>query len=272
MPADVRFIHAGGLRLRVSIAAGDGRPLLLIGGIGANVEMWRPLRRVLDGVATIAFDAPGTGHSETPRRPLRMRRLAAIVGELLDAVGAREVDVLGYSFGGALAQQFAHDQPRRVRRLILAGTSAGMVSLPARPHVIALMATPLRYYSPRHLRRVASTIAGGRTGRDPAALDRHVADRISAPPPLLGYQWQLAAIAGWTSAHWLHRLTQPTLVLAGDDDPLVPLANARFLARRIPRARLHVVAGGGHLFLLDQPGDVVDVVADFLADPSKEQE
>ena len=80
MPADVRFIGAGGLRLRVSIADGDGRPLLLIGGIGANVEMWRPLRRELDGVATIAFDAPGTGRSETPRRPLRMRRLAALVG------------------------------------------------------------------------------------------------------------------------------------------------------------------------------------------------
>ena len=265
MPATERFVDAGDLRLRVSCVAGDGRPLLLIGGIGANIEMWRPLRRALAGRPTIAFDAPGTGRSQTPRWPLRMRGLAELVTRLVHVLGEREVDVLGYSFGGALAQQLAHDRPRLVRRLILAATSAGMVSVPASPHVLALMATPWRYYSPRHLRRVAPIIAGGRTAREPQVLGGHVADRLEAPPSLRGYQWQLAAITGWTSAHWLHRIGQPTLVLAGDDDPLVPVANARFLAHRIPRARLHVVRGGGHLFLIDQPHDVVDVVGAFLA-------
>ena len=265
MPATERFVDAGDLRLRVSCVAGDGRPLLLIGGIGANIEMWRPLRRALAGRPTIAFDAPGTGRSQTPRWPLRMRGLAELVTRLVHVLGEREVDVLGYSFGGALAQQLAHDRPRLVRRLILAATSAGMVSVPASPHVLALMATPWRYYSPRHLRRVAPIIAGGRTAREPQVLGGHVADRLKAPPSLRGYQWQLAAITGWTSAHWLHRIGQPTLVLAGDDDPLVPVANARFLAHRIPRARLHVVRGGGHLFLIDQPHDVVDVVGAFLA-------
>jgi poly(3-hydroxyalkanoate) depolymerase len=265
VPAAERFIRAGDLRLRVSSVAGDGRPLLLIGGIGANVEMWRPLRRALGGRPTIAFDAPGTGRSQTPRWPLRMRGLAAVVARLLDALGEWEVDVLGYSFGGALAQQLAHDRARRVRRLILASTSPGLISVPPAPHVLVLMATPWRYYSPRHLQRVAPMIAGGRMARDPRVLRDHMADRLGAPPSLRGYQWQLAAMTGWTSAHWLHRLTQPTLVLAGDDDPLVPLANARYLAHRIPRARLHVVPGAGHLFLIDQPDDVVDVVSAFLA-------
>src|SRR4051794_34598128 len=164
---DVRFIRAGDLRLRVSTVASDGRPLLLIGGIGANLEMWRPLRSALTGIATIAFDAPGTGHSDTPRWPWRMPRLAAVVAELLDTLGVGEVDVLGYSFGGVLAQQLAHDQPRRVRRLILASTSAGMVSVPAAPHVLALMATPLRYYSPGHLRRGASLLGRGRAPPGP---------------------------------------------------------------------------------------------------------
>jgi poly(3-hydroxyoctanoate) depolymerase len=259
-----RFVSAGGLRLRVSSIAGDGRPLLLVAGIGANVEMWRPLRGALGPRATIAFDAPGTGRSQTPRRPLRMRGLATVVAKLLDALGEAEVDVLGYSFGGALAQQLARDRPGRVGRLILAGTSAGMVSVPAAPHVLALMTTPWRYYSARHLRLVLPVIAGGRTAREPRVLLDHMADRLDLPPSLLGYQWQLAAITGWTSAHWLHRIQQPTLVLAGDDDPVVPLANARLLACRIPRARLHVVRGGGHLFLIDQPHDVVDVVSAFL--------
>ena len=147
-----------------------------------------------------------------------------------------------------------------------------MVSVPARaardrPHGDA---AALLLATASAARRVDDR--GGRTGRDPAALDRHVADRISAPPPLLGYQWQLAAIAGWTSAHWLHRLPQPTLVLAGDDDPSFRWPTPAFWRAGFPVARLHVVPGGGHLFLLDQPGDVVDVVADFLADPSKEQE
>jgi pimeloyl-ACP methyl ester carboxylesterase len=221
--------------LRVSSVAGDGSPLLLIGGIGASLEMWRPLRRVLGDRATIAFDAPGVGRSQTPSRPLRMRRLADVVTALLDTLGEREVDVLGYSFGGALAQQFAHDRPRSVRRLILASTHAGMVSVPAKPQVFSRIAAPRRTFMP------------------------------AIAPSLRGFGWQLAAITGWTSAHWLHRIGQPTLVLAGDDDALVPLVNARFLAHRIPRGRLHVVRGGGHLFLIDQPHDVVNVVDDFLA-------
>ncbi len=79
-----------------------------------------------------------------------------------------------------------------------------------------------------------------------------------------GYLAQLYAIAGWTSVPWLRRLRQPTLVLAGDDDPIVPLVNGRILARLIPDARLHVVPGGGHLFLLEDPAAVAARVSEFL--------
>ena len=71
---------------------------------------------------------------------------------------------------------------------------------------------------------------------------------------------------GWTSAHWLHNLEQPTLVLAGDNDHAIPLVNAKLLANRIPDARLHVVKGGGHLFLLDEPDSVIDEIHAFLDD------
>ena len=81
-----------------------------------------------------------------------------------------------------------------------------------------------------------------------------------------GYLAQLYAIAGWTSLPWLSRLRQPTLVIAGDDDPIVPLVNGRLLNRLIPDARLHVVDGGGHLFLLERPAEIADLVTRFLSE------
>jgi pimeloyl-ACP methyl ester carboxylesterase len=81
---------------------------------------------------------------------------------------------------------------------------------------------------------------------------------------MAGYLSQLFAIAGWTSLPWLSRLRQPTLVVAGDDDPIVPLVNGRMLARLIPDARLHVVPGGGHLFLLERPREMAALITEFL--------
>jgi pimeloyl-ACP methyl ester carboxylesterase len=107
-------------------------------------------------------------------------------------------------------------------------------------------------------------IAGGRTARDRSVLERQAGARLSHPPNILGYAFQLYAVTGWTSVHWLHRLQQPTLVVAGDDDRAIPLANARFLAHRIPNARLHVVKGGGHLFVIDDPGSVAPAITAFL--------
>jgi len=71
-------------------------------------------------------------------------------------------------------------------------------------------------------------------------------------------------VQGWTSLPWLHRLRQRTLVMAGDDDPIVPLPDGRILAWRIPRAHLHIVHGGGHLFLLEEPAACAATIAQFL--------
>jgi len=125
-------------------------------------------------------------------------------------------------------------------------------------------ALPICYYSPRLLAFSVPRIAGGRTARDPSALAANAAERLAHPPDLLGYAYQLYAAAGWSSLPWLHRVTQPALVVAGDDDPSVPVLNGRLLARRLPNARLHVVKGGGHLFLLDEPHSAVPQITAFL--------
>ena len=259
-----RKLLVDGTRLRVA-EAGSGPPLLMLMGIGGNVEMWGPIADQLPHRRLIAFDAPGTGESSLGRIR-RMHGLADLAAAVLDAFEVAEADVLGYSFGGALAQELAHRHPSRVRRAILGATTFGFGGLPARPSVYIHMIQPARYHSPRYLDWVAPQIYGGKAraagSRSGAGI---LADaRLARPPSTVGYLSQLAALYGWTSLPWLHTLQMPILVLAGDDDPIIPLVNARILACRAANARLHVVHGGGHLFLLDDEPGVIEAIDAFL--------
>jgi poly(3-hydroxyalkanoate) depolymerase len=259
-----RWVTIDGTRLRVA-TTGSGPPLLLLMGIGGNLEMWEPLATQLPGRELIAFDAPGTGESEIGHLR-RMTGLADLTVALLDELGLGTVDVLGYSFGGALAQQLAHRHPERVRRLVLGATMCGLGGVPAFPTVYWHMTHPLRYRSQRYLRWVAPRIYGGRARRPGTAGAQSMAARLAHPPSTLGYLSQLFATSGWSSLPWLSALQMPTLILAGDDDPIIPLINARILSWRIPHSQLHIVRDGGHLFLLDQSEDVIGVVESFLAE------
>jgi pimeloyl-ACP methyl ester carboxylesterase len=262
------FFDIAGMRVRTRVE-GTGPSLLLINGIGANIEVLEPLRRRLLGRQLISFDAPGTGASPPPPRPLRMRDLADLVDHLLHRLGCDRTDVLGYSFGGALAQQLAHQHPGRVRRLVLAGTIPGLGGF-QNPWMIAQLLDPrLRdRRGDRRLHKKVARIVGGRSGRDPAVLAVYERDRLAYPPTLLGYESQLRALIGWSSLPWLHTLRAPTLVLAGESDPIVPIINTRIFTRLIPNCRRYVVPGGGHLFLIDQPDDVVGPIEAFLSGPA----
>jgi len=257
------IVTVDGLRLRVTVR-GSGQPLLLVMGIGGSIEMWQPLVDALPGFQTIAFDAPGSGESDRPSRPLRMSGLARITDAMLAALGYRQVDVLGVSYGGAIAQQLAYQHPDRVRRLVLAATTCGLGAVPGNPLALLLLATPLRYYSPAFFEAVAPRLYGGATGRRPELAERQAVARLLRAPSLGGYVLQLSAIVGWSSQRFLHRIQQPTLVMTGDDDPIIPVVNGRILAGRIPAARLHLVRGGGHLFLLDQAAESAAVIGQFL--------
>ena len=262
----IRFVDAGGVRLRTSVR-GSGPPLLLITGLGASLDLGVPFERELAarGLQAISFDAPGIGRSSPYRWPPRMPGIARTVERVLDALGYDSVDVLGVSLGGVIAQQLAHQAPHRVRRLVLAATGPGLGGLPGSPHVLLSLATPRRYYQPDYYRRIAGRVYGGAARRDPDALLHGSPARFIERPTPRGYFGQIYAITGWTSIPWLRTLRHQTLVLAGDDDPIVPLINGRILAWCIPGARLHVVRGGGHLFLLERPAEIAALVAGFLA-------
>ncbi|HKN88928.1 MAG TPA: alpha/beta fold hydrolase [Acidimicrobiia bacterium] len=266
----------GGLQLRVSVrpatafaapgSTGSGRlPLLLCNGIGAPIEMWSPFRDPL-GRPTIAFDAPGVGESSVPLCPPTIAGVARLVLGVLDHLGVPTVDVLGVSWGGALAQEVAYRGGERVRRLVLCATMAGGAPVPGDPRVLAILATPLRYWSPSYLDRVAPRLYGSDVAGDPEMMAHQRRARFTRAPSGRGYVWQMLALRRFASVLWLHRLRQTTLVLTGASDPIVPVANGRILAGRIPGARLEVVEGG-HLFLLTHAATMAARVNEFLDEP-----
>lgn len=261
--ATSEFVSVDGTLLRVSVR-GSGPPLLLVMGLGGSIELWDPFVHALRGRQTIAYDAPGTGESDVPDRPLRMSGLATVAERLLDRLGYGVVDVLGVSFGGAVAQQLAFQSPERIRRLVLAATACGVGAVPGNPFALAVLLTPYRYYSKRYLNLVAPFLYGG-GARKRSLMAQQAVARLNRPPSWRGYYMQMMATVGWSSLLFLGKIRQPTLVMAGDDDPIVPVVNGRILARLIPDARLHVVKGGGHLFLLDRARESAEVVRQFLA-------
>jgi len=258
------FHDIGGDRLRVAATVpphASGPPLLIFNGIGASADLLEPLMLAMTSVATLTFDLPGVGASRASLPVRRLPGFARLARDLLDRLGIGQVHVMGVSWGGGLAQQFTRQFPQRVRRLVLAATSTGHLMVPPRPSVMLRMATPLRYLSAGYFKAIAGDIYGGDFRKDTVFTERHV--RRMAPPSLVGYVNQLWALTGWTSAFWLHRIAQPTLVMAGDDDPIVPLVNARLLARLIPDAQLEIF-DCGHLFLLTRLERSVATLERFL--------
>ncbi|HVY65714.1 MAG TPA: alpha/beta fold hydrolase [Gammaproteobacteria bacterium] len=240
---------------------GRGEPLLLVNGLGCDVDTWTPFVRQFAGRRIIRFDAPGAGRSSVPLFPVSVAALGELAAVVLDHYAIASADVVGFSYGGAVAQQLAFDRPERVRRLVLAATTCGLGSVPGSLQAMAVLATTLRFYSPGYFERMAPALYGGVTGRAAAA---HVTRQAAAPPSTYGYAMQLLGATGWTSLPFLDRIPHETLVISGDDDPLVPVENAEFLAQRIPRARLEIVERAGHLFLLDDAENLAPRIGRFV--------
>lgn len=267
----LRTLTVRGVQVRVCVRPGRGHlvaepPLLLCNGVGASLEVLQPLVDALDpDRAVIRFDVPGVGGSPPPPFPYLLATLAPWVSALVAKLGHQQFDVLGLSWGGGLAQQLSVQCRRRVRRLVLVATGTGMVMVPAHPRVLVRMLTPRRHRDRAYAERIAAEIYGGtiRTAPGRGARLLHAATRAG---PRRGYYYQLAAGAGWCSLPFLRMVHQPTLVLAGDDDPIIPLINARVMARLIPRAQLHVYRGG-HLGVLTESDELAPVIEQFLCAP-----
>ncbi|MGH1374199.1 MAG: poly(3-hydroxyalkanoate) depolymerase [Cellvibrionaceae bacterium] len=257
------FVEVMGLQIHVARKLDKSdRPLLLFNGIGANLEILLPLMQELEGIECITFDMPGIGLSEVPRLPMRFKGLAKLSAQILDHFGYGQVDTLGVSWGGAMAQEFAYRFPKRCQNLILAATSAGAIMVPGKPSVFMKLSNPKRYFDKGYLKDIAQHIYGGELRRDPELMNEYT-DRVRPPKSSQGYLFQLYAASYWTSMHWLHKLHQQTLILAGTDDPLVPIINARILHSRIPDSQL-IEIDCGHLLLMTKMKEVGPMITDFL--------
>jgi len=196
---NVQRIRALGQDLNVAVKAGakDRPALLMFNGIGANVELAEPFMRALGDIETVIFDIPGVGHSPQPVLPYRPSHVAAWGADVMRQLGHEKFDVAGVSWGGAMAQQFAHRFPEKCRRLILAATAPGGVMVPGKPSVLLKMASPRRYLDSDYLQSIAADIYGGTFRLDPDLAGAHAENMKGASN--LGYIYQLLAIAGWTS-------------------------------------------------------------------------
>ncbi|CAM3686582.1 poly(3-hydroxyalkanoate) depolymerase [Smaragdicoccus niigatensis] len=264
MTTRLRRLPVLGHDIRVSVRSGtNGRPLLLCNGIGASLDLLEPFVDALDpSIEVVSFDVPGVGASGDPKFPYNFAMLAYFVGKMMDQLGYEDFDVLGISWGGGLAQQLAFQNPCRVKRLILVSTGTGMLMVPAHPRVLSKMVTPRRYRDPEYAKAIAAELYGGQM-RDHPELAKPLLHNHSRVGSRRGYLFQLMAGAGWTSLPFLPFLRQKTLILAGTDDPIIPLVNARIMHRLIPNSALHVY-DDGHLGLVTKADELAPVVSRFL--------
>ena len=237
--------------------------LLLCNGIGASVETTAPLADHFKRTRLIAFDVPGVGRSPTPFSPYRLTNLTRMLDKILTELGVGKINVFGVSWGGALAQQFAHDFQPRCSSLTLAATSAGMVMVPGKLKVLSKLATSKRYRDPNHMMDIGAELYGGAVAHNEELLREHAMAMRAGDKR--GYAYQLLAGVGWTSFFWLGQIKIPTFILMGEKDPIIPVVNGEILASRIPNSIFETVPCG-HMFVLTQGADIAGRVEAFIHD------
>lgn len=240
-------------------------PILFFNGIGANIEAVAPLAEALSDRPFIMYDMPGVGGSPEPLVPYNAFVVGWLSKELLKRFGCKQADVMGVSWGGGMAQHFALQHGDYVRRLVLMATSAGMLMVPGNPAALTKMANPRRYIDAEFMAKHFQTLYGGMVGEKSGHMNR------LTPPTPRGYLYQLLAMAGWTSAPALPFLKKETLIMMGDDDQIVPLANGHILKTLIPNSRMEVFEGGGHLFMLSHKQQTIAALREFLDAPDSGQ-
>lgn len=267
-------IMLGNQSIYVSIKPGKVGtvPLLIMNGIGAQVELLAPFVEAMHesnpDLEIITFDSVGVGRSSTPNLPYRFSGLAKVVDQMLDHLGYRQVGVLGLSWGGMACSQFVYDFPHRVNKVILAATATGITSAPPSFEVLKLMASPRRYTDSNFMAKIAPTIYGGAFKTNPTLAAEYAQKMANSKEEnkgnTLGYLYQTTALYWWTSLYMLPCIKQPTLLMAGSDDPIIRLCNMEIMNKLLPNSTLTVIPEGGHLFLLTHLDEVLPVIANFL--------
>jgi len=254
---------------------GNGPPLLLISGFTAQASGWStPFVELLQRqFATIRYSHRGTGTSDRLSGDITLCDLADDAAGLLSSLGMDKAHVLGVSMGGMIAQELVLSYPQRVERLVLGCTTCTGGSqprreggaVPAAPEVIALLTPQEGLSREEQIRRVWPAIS------TPEFIESHIdvlEERLQLslinPTPIETSMRQMAAVQAFDAFDRLPQIKAPTLVIHGDRDVLVPVANAYVLNERIPGAELRIVEGAGHLFAFEFPEESATAAVAFL--------
>jgi 3-oxoadipate enol-lactonase len=242
---------------------GSGEPLLLIMGLSYPSYMWHRSRPVLARrYRTVVFDNRGVGQSDAPPGVYSIALMASDAAAALDTAGIESAHIFGVSMGGMIAQEFALQYPERVRSLILGCTAAGG------PHAVRAEPAALQVLSRQDMTPEESKEAIITFIYDPATprerIDEDTAIRLKWYPSRQGYIGQLQGIFAWEAYSRIAQITAPTLVIHGETDRLIPPANARLIAERIPGAKLVLIPQASHIFETDQPVLAQQAILEFL--------
>ena len=265
MTAHLANVNGVNIAYRVQ---GDGPPLVLVMGYRLNSTAWPAalIEQLAQQFTVIVFDNRGTGRSDKPLDGYALANMARDVRGLLDHLGIEKAGMLGYSMGGAIAQEFVRQFPERVSRLILCATMAGGASARYANWRVVRVMRDLDGLSPEQAARRIWKVT-----YSPRYLERHRENaeqqmfrEIALPTPLHAADLQFQAFAEFDGSNALADIPCPTLVLTGDLDELILPQNSRMMADRIPNAKLAVIPGGGHRVLWEATATCIDLITDFL--------
>lgn len=244
---------------------GSGPPLVAIMGLTGARWHWRGFpERFADSFRVITFDNRGVGATTAPKGPYTAAQMAEDTLALMDHLAIEQAAILGVSMGGMIAQELAIAAPARVTKLVLGCTSfGGRTAIPVPGPTSAAFAQVGR--GPDALRRVielnfSAKYAGEEKATIDALLEYGLANRMTPN----GFQGQLMAVATHDTAERVRTISAETLIITGDEDHLIPAANAKLIHELIPRARTVILPGVGHMFWIEDAEKAASEIRRFL--------
>jgi len=247
---------------------GSGEPVVLIPGFASGAWSWDWQFDELGKVfRTITFDPRGVARSELKAGgDVSIAKIADDIAELLIELQIDAAHVLGISFGGFVAQEFALRYPDRVRKLVLASTSFGGPNhvMPSIDVLAAFSASDGLNYSHKIRKHLTMAFTPSFVIDHGDEVERFCTQRENNAVPESVYEHQLASAIAFNAEDRVGEIQAETLVLTGDRDSVVPAENSRNLADAIPNAALGVIADGGHMAFVENAAEFNSRVKEFL--------
>ena len=248
-------------------STGAGDPVLMITGLGlSGGAWWRTVPVLSQSLRVITFDSRGVGRSRARLHSYTTEAMADDAVSVLDSAGVEQAHVYGFSLGGMVAQQLALRHPERLRSLVLGATHPGGPRA-ARPSadVIAFFRRRASMTARDAARASVPFNYGPRCRREHSdRIAEDIRRRLAHPFPDQAYRAQIVAATLHNTYRRLGRIEAPTLIVHGREDRVIPLANAKILAERIPRARLRILDEAGHLYSTELPEVDEEITRFFL--------